>query len=475
MGTASESTAFGVDQTRPSDAPLRRGTLFAFAMPALIVGFMHGPEGQIQAIYAKHTGLTLAALAGAILLTRMFDAITYPLIGYLSDRTFLKTGTRKAWLLVGTLISVVGMWFLYRPPHDVTIVYYGIWTAVTYLGWKVTEIPYGAWSFGLSREYTQRARIQVWRAVATLVGNLLFFSTPYLAMSLKLSATSELNLQTLGLTAILCAVCMPLASLIAVSRVPDGEAAPPSPVERKRHSLKHMLRSVLRNGPLLRLIAAFVPVSLLAGMAAGVSYLYVDTYLGLSEQFPALMLVAAPASILGVPLWGAACMRFERHRVWALSLVTGASAYACMGFVPVGEAALPYLMVLYPLAVLCLVGVVAVPAMTGDIVDYGRLQTGEDLSGVYASVMAFLQKSLGGVAAAAGLALVGWFGFDPTATQQTTGGVFGIRLVAVWLPAIGLASAAFIIWPFPLNRARLAEIRAELAARGAANPGGPQA
>src|SRR5439155_15833656 len=89
---------------------LSRRTLFAFALPGLMVGFMHAPETIVQGIYAKYAGLTLSALAGALILTRLFDAIPYPLIGYLSDLTARRTGTRKPWLVAGTIVTVVSLW-----------------------------------------------------------------------------------------------------------------------------------------------------------------------------------------------------------------------------------------------------------------------------------------------------------------------------------------------------------------------------
>lgn len=119
-------------------------TIAWFILPALALAFMHGPEMQMQGIYAKHAGLTLAALAGATLLTRAFDAITYPVIGYLSDLSYARMGTRKPWVVGGALLSALGVWFLYRPPADVGIGYYVAWTGVTYLGWKTAEIPYQA-------------------------------------------------------------------------------------------------------------------------------------------------------------------------------------------------------------------------------------------------------------------------------------------------------------------------------------------
>src|SRR3546814_1501961 len=69
-----------------------------------------------------------------MLITRMFDAVTYPLIGYLSDRSYVRSGTRRNWTIAGTLLSMLGTWFLLRPPQNVSVLYFGIWTAVLYVG-----------------------------------------------------------------------------------------------------------------------------------------------------------------------------------------------------------------------------------------------------------------------------------------------------------------------------------------------------
>jgi Na+/melibiose symporter-like transporter len=99
------------------------------------------------------------------------------------------------------------------------------------------------------------------------------------------------------------------------------------------------------------------------------------------------------------------------------------------------------------------------------MVDYGLLHSGQDHGGLYGAMFAFLQKSLQGVSAAAGVALIGLFGFDATAAAQTGGGIFGIKLAMGIAPAIGLIGGAAIIWNYPLTRARVAEIQAALAQR----------
>ncbi len=462
-------------RTRDADAsggslPLRRDLLVAFALPTVILGIMHGPEGLVQGVYAKHAGLSLGALAVALLLTKIFDAVTYPLIGYLSDLTHARTGTRAGWLIAGCALSVVGVWFLLRPPAEVTVVYFGIWMAVTYLGWKVIEIPLQAWSYGLSSDYGQRARVQGWRGMAQVVGQLLFFLLPFLAMVVGVSDSSEVDFRSLGMVAIICAVALPLATLLLILRVPSrrAERTTPAPSIRARYRLREVLDAVRFNPPLVRLLAAFLPVNLLTGMSTGLAYLYLDIYLGLSAELPAILATALLSSIVGIPIWTALSKRYERHRVWAIALILGGLACASFALIAPGGGALVASLILFPIITLVVSGSVVVYTMSADIVDYGRAHTGQDHGGLYASMFAFFQKSLIGVATALGLGLVGAFGFDATSTAQTTTAIIGIKIGFAIAPALGLIGAAAIIWNYPLDRKRIAEIQATLAERDAA-------
>ncbi|WP_159500037.1 MFS transporter [Microbacterium sp. 18062] len=458
------------DPVEPGTKPLKHGLLISFTLPTIVLGVMHGPEGLIQGVYAEHAGISLGSLALALLLTKVFDAVTYPLIGSLSDRTYARTGSRRSWLIAGTALSVVGIWFLLRPPGDVDVWYFGIWMAVTYLGWKIIEIPLQAWSYVLTSDYKQRARVQGWRGMGQVFGQLLFFLIPLLAMQVGVSDTTELNFDSLGLAAIICVVALPLASLVLILRVPNRDPLLPPQIAEPgtRMRWRELWASIRTNPPLLRLLAAFLPVNLLTGMSGGLVYLYMDTYLGLGAQLPAILGIALLTAILGIPIWTALSGRFERHRVWAVALVLGGLACASLALVSPGHASAAICFMLYPVVTLVLAGTVAVYTMSADIVDYGRLHTGRDHGGLYGSMFAFLQKSLQGVSAAIGLALVGAFGFDATSATQTMSAVIGIKIGFALAPALGLLAAAAIIWNYPLNRAKVSEIQIKLAARDAA-------
>ena len=73
-------------------------TLLFFAGPSIVLGLTGTASGSILAgVYAKNFDISLTALGTAMLVARIFDAITDPLIGYLSDRTRTRLGPRKPW------------------------------------------------------------------------------------------------------------------------------------------------------------------------------------------------------------------------------------------------------------------------------------------------------------------------------------------------------------------------------------------
>ncbi len=430
--------------------------LAVFALPALLQGFTHTAASQVlTGIYAKYLGLSLSALGTAVLISKIFDAVADPVIGAWSDALHRRGVSRKPWMAVGTIVMTTALYFLFMPPEGVSIFYFTAWYLMLYVGWTAIEIPYKAWSIELTSDYQTRTRIAVILLVTALVGALLVFVVPLLGPVLGFAETKEFTPHTLAVFALIVVISAPLLTWPALRLVPAGEL----PVERQKLHFRELYRAIVDNKPLLYVTGVFLLYSFASGMTKGVTFLYLDVYLGLGDQIAPLLVVTVPMAIVAAPVWGWICNHMERHRAWALGALGGAVATGLMGFVTPGEAAFLSLAVLMTLNFFFdAAAPVAMPSMLGDVVDFGRLEFGQDHAGLYYSFYTFMQTAITGAGMAAGMIVADFFGFDAAAKAQTTAGITGLKAAYCYLPAaITLAVVPFLLH-FPISRARQAEI-----------------
>jgi GPH family glycoside/pentoside/hexuronide:cation symporter len=434
-----------------SGRKISNAMLLTFSLPAMMQGFMHAPAlAIVQGIYAKYTGISLITLGTAVMVTRIFDAVTDPIIGWVSDTIHRKTGSRKPTILIGTFVTAIGLWFLYRPPEDVTIVYFTSWFLIAYLGWTMTEIPYRAWSFELSSEHATRSKIQGWLGMALILGSLGFYMTPYITQSLGLTETTDTNLETLAYGAVVIVILMPLLNLITLRQVPNGEVPP----EAGRPSARELANALFRNRPLMYFIAMFLTINIAMGVGQGVGFLFVDGYLGLGPQLAALYMLMLPATIISIPFWTVMCQRYERQKVWAISMSLTGCTFLAYVLIPTGGTGfIPAAILLVVQGLLMGCVPIASFGIMGDIIDYGRWKFGHDHGAWYMSFYSIVQKALMGVGVAVGFVILGLFAFDATTTQQSEQAIVGIKLVVAYIPGFSLILLSYALWRFPLTRA----------------------
>lgn len=433
--------------------PISRGLLFAFALPGILQGFMQAPgQSLLQGIYARESGLALLALGGAVLFVRLFDVVSDFLIGYFSDRSAERGISRKWWMGAGTLVTVVALWFLFRPPPQVSIAYYASWFLLANIGWSLCEIPYRAWSLEFSPEPAERTRITVSIAVALMVGSVLFYSVAPAGKALGLLETGELNLEMLALTAMAVVLLVPL-NFYALWRVPDGQSRAAAGHRPPPESWRLLLGSVLGNVPLIRLIIVFSIASFMTGMSQGVTLLYMTNYLGLGTAVNYVMASALPISLLGLPMWGWLVRRYPLQRCWAVGIGLGGLTYASLGLFPPQPNMVGFALVYGLLLLLIMSTLVAAPVILGDIIDYGKEHYGVDRAGLYMSFWAQIIKTVGALSAGGGLIFLGWMGFDASkaGAELTSQAVFALKLVVAWVPATGFTVAGLLLWFLPIS------------------------
>jgi GPH family glycoside/pentoside/hexuronide:cation symporter len=443
-----------------------RGLLFLFALPAILQSFMQAPaQSLLQGIYAKESGLALTALGAALLAVRLLDLCSDLLIGFCSDRSMRRGGSRKRWIAAGMVVSIIAIWFLFRPPTQISIAYYAGWFLLANIGWSLIEIPYKAWTLEYAPEPTHRTRIVTWVAFCAVLGAVLFYAVGPIGKALGLLETAEPNMQMLRLAAVFIAVLLPLPILLTLWRIPDhspGLARTVAPRSPERFTT--VWPSVVGNSPLLKLLGCVAVITFFGGLPVGVLLLYLTNYLGLSGEVNAVLALSIPISMLGLPIWGALAQRYPRQRVWAFGMLIAGISYASLGLVPPNSGMAAVAIINCVVAFGLLSTLVAAPVIMGDVIDYGREKVGVERAGLYMSLQGQVVKGCGALAGGASLMLLGYFGFDAASSGAdiTPQAVSALKWVVAWLPGAGFIITGVLLWTVPISKQARDAVAAEM-------------
>ena len=225
-----------------TDSPvLTKWQALAFSSPVMGQIFLMGPMGVVQGIYAKYFGMALTTLAAVLLVGRIFDALTDPLIGHFSDRYRVHKTTRKPFVLFGGLLVIPCSYFLFVPPADVGVSYFMLWTLLFYLSSTLLSIPMNAWGSEISSNSVERTTLFTVMMLVGQIGGVLFFLVPFLPMF----TTTEITPETLKLSVWVGAVLILPGLFCALKFVPDGPAPLEETASVKDKPKGHVFHSLL--------------------------------------------------------------------------------------------------------------------------------------------------------------------------------------------------------------------------------------
>jgi Na+/melibiose symporter-like transporter len=433
--------------------------LSVYALPTLPLALVILPIGIVlPAFYEANTTATLAAIGVIAFASRAFDAVTDPLIGFLSDRTRSPLGKRKPWILGGSIVAAFSLFQLFTPDAQSGIAYYAAWSFVLYVGFTFIDIPRQAWAVELCANYNERSRISTYVTTFTVMGSVAF----WLALILQepFTGTTELNAAVFRGIGWIFAFLLPGLVILAIVVVPNGRV-----VADKNPTLRDMLRSFRSNKPLWRYVSAYSLWQIGNGFFTVTFYIFMTEYMLLGPQFPFLMLAYFSVQVVSMPLWLRIMYRFGKHRSWAASFALQAVFPLLVLLIEPGPAAFWPAMALTCVIALVAGGNIVVPlALLGDVVDYDILKTGVNRAGNYFAINTLLQKFGMGAGMGLGLPLIAAFGYHSGA-EITSTVKFGLLLSYLYIPTVFGIGAALIIWNFPIDSRRHAIIRKRIEQR----------
>ena len=406
--------------------------------------------------------LVSPALAGnALLIGKIWDAVNDPLFGWFTDRTRSRHGKRRVFMLFGAIplaIAIALLWFVPEANRLWTFV----WIAATFVLfdtiWTLTNVPYYALTSELTDDYDERSSLTTYRMAmavpAYLVGAAL---TPAIVGLFALQRTGW------AFIGIAYGVLAAAALLIAAAGLRERSGLA---VSRPEPSPFKSLALALKNRPFVWLCGTYLVINISFAFIKILMAYYIEYQLLMKAETTLVMGLMLICVTISLPFWQWLSRKMDKGPAYGLGMAVGALAIVLTFFLPHQSSGLIYL-----IAVLAGFGFSAqwiFPwAMVADVADYDRAETGQQRSGMYYGVWGLATK----FSEALALAAVGWiltgFNYVPN-VEQSSQALLGIRLFFGLVPAVIIFASLPLLFKYPLNRQRHAEVRARLEAMDAA-------
>ncbi|MEM9097245.1 MAG: MFS transporter [Pseudomonadota bacterium] len=417
-------------------------SVVCYALPALAFAALYLPLfTYVTPFYVAERGVDLATLGAAWIAIRLFDAVSDPAMGWLSDRTRLRWGRRRVWLVIATPLIVLACRQVFVPPEEAGLGHAVLWLFLLTLGWTMAQTPYAAWGAEIAQDYDDRTRITGWREALVLVGTLL--------TTILYFGGGEGG-DGLQLIALVLAVLVPLTVAAAVLGM--GETRQ---IQTTRLGFREGARTIASNPLFRRLLIAFFINGAANALPASLLLFFVEYRLGAPEALAWLVPLYFVCAVIGVPLWTWVSRRSSKHRAWG-----GAMLYTCAVFIGclfLGEGDVTGYAVVVVLTGLALGADMSLPpAIQADVIAVDERDTGAARAGIFFAIWQVATKAALAISSGLGFIALGWAGFEAMEGNTETA-LITLSILYAGVPVALKLIAIALMWNFPLDRSALGE------------------
>lgn len=421
-------------------------------------------------IYNITLGLSPTLVGLVLSISRLWDAVTDPAMGSISDNARTRWGRRRPFIVAGAILSALTFPLLWLAPQGGSQLflfgYFLVTSLLFYTSFTVFSVPYLSFGYELTPDRRERVRVYAVVAYVTMAFGLVWPWLYRFAQAEMFGGTMT-GMRVQGVVLGVCFILFALpCALFCRERFKHTTA------KQQKFPLKQGIREALKNRP-FALIVGITTMTIAGTQMVNSLGIYVNSYYvfgGDTVKGATLgglgAIVATVGSALSVPLAAYASNRWGKHIVLSVCLSMGVlgSASKFFLFTPT----YPWLQfVSLALSAPALAAMwMVIDPMKADIADYDEYLTGMRREGLFASVCNWVEKvALTTVLLLSGVVL-DVAGFDVAlGGDQTESTFFTIRLLFAGIPAAAMGFGLFLLSRYPLNEKRLDEIRATLEAR----------
>lgn len=437
--------------------------------------------------YSNIFGLSLAHAGTLVLVTKLYDAVSDPVMGLIADRTNTRWGKYRPYLLwIAIPFAVAGVLAFFTPQTD-NYTFKHVYAYVTYIlmmtVYTAINVPYGAMLGVMTDDSREKSVFSSFRMFFAFIGSFIAMGSFEPLLKLRQSILGTLPAEwtladstpadwtiAVSVIGIVCAVLFILSFVMTRERVTEAEMAK-EPVkensnETAKTSVAEDLKALVANGPWWMLLGGGIAILLFNCVRGGAAAYYFADVLGTNAIFTlALFLTVGEISqLVGVVVTVPVSEKIGKKATFLLVLVAVTVLSIIVAFLPETPAGMWALLVSQIL--ICIAIGINSPllwSMFADVADYSELKNGRASTGLIFSSSSMAQK----FGAAFGSAIVLWvlmaFGYDNAkGAVRTSEALATIKALISWIPAIGSAAGIAIMLGYPLTDKKMSEIRQEL-------------
>lgn len=400
-------------------------------------------------------------LAGTVLLVlKAWDAVTDPMVGYLSDRTKSRWGRRRPYMLFGIIpcaFFFALIWQTYPAvPHDNQLLLFTLYAVLNLVFWTfftITNIPYASLLPELTLDYDDRTSLVSVRMFFSIVFGLLAAVVPF--MILDLYPNKEMGYGMMGIFIGIFAVFPVMLTFFGTKERPEFQ-------EQTYLPFSTSVKETLKNKPFRVAMIVFLLSWMTVDVIGAVFIYYIIYCIGYTSSvleilFGTMFLTAT----LFLPFWVFVSKKIGKKKTYIVGMAFWAVVMSLLYLLPPGT---PFL-VLVVLSFLAGIGVSTahlIPwTMIIDCVDFDELKTGARREGMFTGFTLFLQK----LASAIALFILGiflnTFGYVANMVQPKTS-ILAIKLLIGPIPGFLLLLSIIVSLFYPITREKYKEIRETL-------------
>ncbi|MCL5677131.1 MAG: MFS transporter [Firmicutes bacterium] len=407
--------------------------------------------------YTDRLHVPVELISLAMVLYGIWNAINDPLFGQISDRTRTRWGRRIPYVRFLSLPLAVAFALLWMPPFRAgsAMPLFWYYIVMMFLFDSLFTFVILNWTALFPEMYSsleERTRVSAWRQVLGIVGMVLGIAVPPLIYG-------TLGWPAMGLIFGVFIALGLMLSLAGSHENPEFAAEPALPFGQA-------LKATFANWSFLSYVLASMMIQFTFTMLTATLPFYAKYVLGVSEAQTSLLLGAIFAVALPmIYVWSRLTTRYGARRALILAVL----AY--------GLLLIPLLFVhnlLQAVLTTALLGIgiagilLLLDVLIADVIDEDELKTGVRREGMYFGVNGFLIRL--GISLQA--VMMGFVlkrtGYNPALAMQPAAAVWGLRVLVGVIPIVGLLIALALLRAYPLDGARLQEVRNTLRGKRAA-------